>query len=166
MAYDKAVYIVNKYIEADNYLRAVFSPGTINLFPGVAGEPIPPNTSYPYIRYLDVPIIDARNTNIRRDFVQYFVGAKDLVQLAKIIERLIYILNYDTNQITRPVVDTSGRYKIFDLEVSGGSRPDIPSQDEGVWEQSVNCRMSYTIISQSWIAEPHVQHKVSSIITI
>lgn len=164
MGKPKAVHVLNSYIQSDPILDNLFGSSTVHVFPGVAGEPLPPGVSFPYIRYLDVPLIDRRKSNIRRDFIQYWVGAKDLDSLGNILERLIYILNYDDNQVDRPITDSAGKYKIWDVITFGGTRPDIPNQDEGVWEQSITVTLSYVIVSYDWETSDSVQHYMDALI--
>lgn len=166
MAKVKAVYVLNKYLEQDSVLQNLFSPNIVNIFPGVAGEPLPPSVSYPYIRYLDVPLIDRQTPKIRRDFIQLWVGAKDLTVLGEILERLIYLLNYDDNSIARPIVDSDGKYIIWDVITFGGTRPEVPNQDGGVWEQSITSTVSYVIKTYSWEDSKKVVHHVDALLDI
>lgn len=147
--------MVNKKISQDPILQGVFG-GDVNIFPGYAGEPLGGNKSYPYIRYLYVPIIARQSVHIRRDNVQYIVGHKDLTIVARMIERLMFILNSSDNLSDFAVQDMEGKYKIMDIIVNGATPQVLPSQDEGVWEQGLNCTVLYTIVNPGWDVTHHV----------
>src|ERR1043165_4298324 len=93
MLEETAVFVINKKVAEDPVLQDIFEPNPVRVYPGVADGPIGEGVSYPYIRYFYVPVVSRRSMLVRTDTIQYVVGAKDLTLIARMIERLIYILN-------------------------------------------------------------------------
>lgn len=148
---ESVAYIVNQKIQADPIIQAIFDPSPVIVYPGYANEPLGGDKSYPYIRYFSTPHTSWRSTLLRRDSIHYIVGAKDLTVIARAIERLIYILNSPDNMADEwPVTDLDGRYKVMDILFTGSSPQDLPSQDEGVWEQGLYFVVIYTNLSPGW----------------
>lgn len=158
---ETAVYVLNNYIENDSIIKAIFHPVVPNIYPGFAEEPLGGKPSYPYIRYFSVPVIQRTSPYIRRDMVQYYVGAKDVPLIAKLIERLIYILD-SPDQDTAIIPDVAGQYKIMNTMVNSSTPLTLPSQDEGVWEQGIAITMVYTISKHNFANE--VGHNLDSLL--
>ena len=145
---ETAVFVVNKWLEQDPVLLNLFGK-TIHIYPGYADEPEGGAPSYPYIRYHHIPVI-SKMQNIRKDYVQYFVGDKDFDRMENILERLMYILDSDQTTTHIAVPDVSGKYRIDDIMVRSGTMPHQPSQDEGVWEHGIQMALVYVIRSHDW----------------
>lgn len=159
-----AVFVLNKRISQDPIIKSIWHPAVVNIFPGLAEEPLGGEKSYPYIRYLSVPVISARNMWVRRDVVQYFVGSKDIDLLQKVLERLIYILDSPDQVLSSwPANDVANQFKIQSTVVLGGTPQTLPSQDEGVWEQGISVSMIYTITRHDFSTD--VDHGVDSELT-
>jgi hypothetical protein len=138
-----ATILVNDLIKNDIVIKRLFGGTSPNIFPGVAGEPIG-GKSYPYIRYLSVPVIQPNNMRIRRDVIQYWAGDTNIDNLTKIVERIIYLVDADDSNPNLPVTDSTGTVKVMDLIFYSSGYPVLPSQDLGVWEQMVSCGVIYT----------------------
>lgn len=142
----EAVYVLNSYVANDPVLSQLFAPNSPQPFPLLAEEPgLFASNSFPYIRYLAIPIIDGFNFRIRRDTVQYIVGEKDFVKLGAILERLIAILNVEDGLVF-PIKDTTGHFNIQSVELTIGTPINFPSQDEGVFERGLNLTLIYTVL--------------------
>lgn len=151
MTQEAAIFVVNHIMENDPVLAEIFSPHELAIYPGYGDEAHDGVDSFPYIRYQFMPIPMRQMPYIRRDWCQYFVGDKDYVNVVNAIERIIYIFNIaiSTEQLGWGMSDYSGKYNILDVLVHNATIPNIPSQDNGVWEQGVAFSLRYTV-HQDW----------------
>lgn len=148
MGKTEAVYLVNDYIKADTVLQDIFAPKTINIFPIVADEPTSAENSFPYIRYVTVPIVfSSTNWRVRKDVVQYIVGDTSFEKVGKIVERLYDLLNTDDNLDIAHLPLKDENYKIMSVMVTTGTNTAGPDQEEGVIERGLNVLIIYTKLS-------------------
>lgn len=136
----EAVYIINEYIRSDPELRSIL--GDFNIFPLVAEGPRDTDKSYPYIRYISVPVV-APLWQLQADFVRYYIGDKDYLRLAKITQRLRELLTIDDS--TNPIPMKKGRFRIQSIDFLGGSNPTGPDQEEGMIERNLSITIIYNI---------------------
>lgn len=160
MSKESAIFVVNSWLEQDDVLLRIFG-GPFNIFPGYADEALS-GDSFPYIRYHHIPVV-SRNQRIRKDYVQYFVGDKDFDRMENILERLMYKLDSDTSTTHIAVPDPSGKYRIDDIIVRGGTVPALPSQDQGVWEHGIQMALIYVIREHIWADEMSVFNSLDSL---
>lgn len=165
MGVETALFLVNRFIEQDAVLAQIFSPQSVFVYPGYGDEAHDSIPSTPYIRYQSMPIPARQLPYLRRDWCQYFVGAKEYTTVINAIERITWLLNINisTENLGFGIPDPSGKFKIMDILVHNASIPNIPSQDLGVWEQGLAFSLRYTT-HPSWSVETRKLHSIDGLL--